>query len=61
MRLTAGDFAKAIEIAFIIMIKHIMFGFKKKKSNNIIYVETDTDDIETNALKILEAARKIVW
>ena len=38
-----------------------MFGLKKKRHENIIYVETDTDDIETNALKILDAASKIIW
>jgi hypothetical protein len=34
---------------------------KKKKSKNIIYVNADTDDIETNALKVLEAANGIKW
>ena len=43
------------------MIKPIMFGLKKKNSKNLIYVETDTDDIETNAMKILDAAGKITW
>jgi hypothetical protein len=37
-----------------------MFGLKKKNNKNLIYVETDSDDIETNALKILEAAGKIL-
>ena len=31
----------------------------KKNYKNLIYVETDSDDVETNALKILEAAGNI--
>lgn len=57
----SGDFAKAIEITLYYYDKAYMFGLKKKDINNIIYVETDTDDIETNALKILEASGKIRW
>ena len=56
-----GDFAKAIEIVLYYYDKAYMFGLKKKKSANIIYVNTDTDDIEANALKVLEAAGQIKW
>ncbi len=56
-----GDFAKAIEIVLYYYDKAYLFGLKKKDSKNIIYVNTDTDDIETNALKILEASEKIRW
>ena len=56
-----GDFAKAIEITLYYYDKAYLFGLKKKKSSNIIYVETDTDDIEVNAHKVLEAASKINW
>ena len=57
----AGNFARAVEITLYYYDKAYMFGLKKKNSSNIIYVETDSDDIETNALKLLDVARKIVW
>ena len=56
-----GDFAKAIEIALYYYDKTYLFGLKGKNSKNIIYIKTDSDDIETNTLKILEAAGKISW
>lgn len=56
-----GDFAKAIEIVLHYYDKAYMFGLKKKKSANIVYVNTDTDDIEANAAKVLDAAGKIKW
>jgi tRNA 2-selenouridine synthase len=55
------DFAKAIEIVLYYYDKAYMYGLKKKNSKNVIYVDTDTDDVESNALKILEAASKIKW
>lgn len=56
-----GDISKAIEISLNYYDKAYMYGLKKKESKNIIYVETDTDDIEKNASKILEAANAIKW
>jgi tRNA 2-selenouridine synthase len=56
-----GNVDRAIEITLSYYDKAYMFGLKKKSSRNIIYVETDSDDIELNALKILDASRKIVW
>lgn len=56
-----GDFAKAIEIVLFYYDKAYLFGLKRKDSDNIIYVNSDTDDVESNALKILEAAGKIIW
>jgi len=56
-----GDFAKAIEITLYYYDKAYLFGLKKKGNKNIIHVKTDSDDIETNALKILDAAGKITW
>ena len=44
-----GDFARAIEITLYYYDKAYLFGLKKKNNENIIYVETDSDDIETNA------------
>ena len=56
-----GDFTKAIEITLSYYDKTYLFGLKKKSNKNIIYIETDSDDIEANAMKILDAAGKINW
>jgi len=56
-----GDFARAIEITLYYYDKAYVFGLKRKIQKNLIFVEAQTDDVETNALKILEAAEKIVW
>jgi tRNA 2-selenouridine synthase len=57
----SGDFARAIEITLYYYDKAYLFGLKKKSTANIKYVQTDSDDIETNALKILDVAGKITW
>lgn len=57
----SGDFAKAIEITLLYYDKAYQYGLKKKKSGNIIYVKTDSDNIEANALKILDVSRNIRW
>lgn len=56
-----GDFAKAIEITLNYYDKAYLYGINKKNSNKIIYIKADTDNIETNALMVLEAAGKIIW
>jgi tRNA 2-selenouridine synthase len=56
-----GDFAKAIEIILHYYDKAYLFGLKKKQGKNIFYINTDTDDIETNAVKVIEAEKKIIW
>ena len=56
-----GDKAKAIEITLYYYDKAYLFGLKKKSDKNIIYVEALSDDIETNAMKILEESGKIMW
>jgi tRNA 2-selenouridine synthase len=57
----SGDYAKAIEITLIYYDKAYLYGLKKKNQKKIIYLSSDTDDIETNALKVLEASRNIKW
>jgi tRNA 2-selenouridine synthase len=57
----SGDIAKAIEISLNYYDRAYMYGLTKKNPGNIIYVKTDTEDIETNSLKILDAASHIVW
>jgi tRNA 2-selenouridine synthase len=57
----SDNFAKAIEITLSYYDKAYLFGLNRKSSENIIYVETNTDNIEENAAKVLEASRKIKW
>lgn len=57
----AGDISKAIEISLYYYDKAYSFGLTRKKAENLIYVDTDTDDIEVNSRKILEAASNISW
>jgi tRNA 2-selenouridine synthase len=57
----AGDIAKAIEISLHYYDKAYTYGLAKKKSENLIYIETDSDDIEINGMKVLFAARSITW
>src|SRR5664279_124797 len=61
LAIDTGDFARAIEIVLYYYDKAYLFGLKKKDSKNLIYVNTDTDDIESNAQKVLDAAKKINW
>ena len=56
-----GDYSKAIEISLGYYDKAYRFGLKKKVSNNLICIETDTDDIGTNAMRVLDAAARISW
>jgi tRNA 2-selenouridine synthase len=53
------DFARAIEIILQYYDKAYLYGLKRKETKEIIYVETDTDDIETNARKVIEAAENL--
>lgn len=53
------DFAKAIEIVLNYYDKAYLFGLKQRGKKDIYFINADTDDIETNALKILEASKKI--
>lgn len=57
----SGDISKAVEISLSYYDKAYLYGLNKKKATNLIYVETDTDDIAINAQKVLEASKKIAW
>jgi tRNA 2-selenouridine synthase len=57
----SGDIGKAIEITLGYYDKAYMFGLKKKTGNNIICINADSDDIETNTVKVIAAAGKINW
>jgi tRNA 2-selenouridine synthase len=54
-----GDFEKAIEITLKYYDKTYMYGIRRKPARNLIFIETDSDDIDYNAKKVLEAANKI--
>jgi tRNA 2-selenouridine synthase len=56
-----GDFAKAIGITLKYYDKTYLYSIRNKPQGKIIYIETDTDNIEINTLKVLEAAGKISW
>ena len=56
-----NDFATAIRIVLRYYDKSYLHGLRKKESNEIIYVEASSDDVELNAQKILEVSGKITW
>ncbi len=56
-----GDFASAIRIVLRYYDKSYLHGLKSKHENRIIYVNSQTDNVEENASRILSAARNIVW
>jgi tRNA 2-selenouridine synthase len=56
-----GDFAKAIGITLKYYDKTYLYSIGRKPQEKIIYIKTDTDDVESNANKVIEAARKIDW
>jgi tRNA 2-selenouridine synthase len=56
-----GNFSRAVEITLDYYDKSYTYGLKKKSSGNIIRIETDTDDIQINARKVLEVAQEIAW
>jgi tRNA 2-selenouridine synthase len=54
-----ANFSRAIEITLNYYDKTYMFGLKKRPPEMVSYIETDTDVIDANVSKILEAAAKI--
>ena len=54
-----GDYVKAIEITLHYYDKTYLFGLGKRQDESIYYVNTVTDDIETNARLVIEAAGRI--
>jgi tRNA 2-selenouridine synthase len=54
-----GDYGKAIEITLHYYDKTYLFGLGKRQDESIYYVNTNTDDIETNARLVIEAAGRI--
>jgi tRNA 2-selenouridine synthase len=57
----AGDFSKAIEITLKYYDKAYLYSISKNHSGQVIYIEADTDNIEENADKVLEASKQITF
>jgi tRNA 2-selenouridine synthase len=51
-----GDIAKAIEISLKYYDKAYQFSIRRKPTKDLIYIETDTDNVGANAEKVLKAA-----
>jgi tRNA 2-selenouridine synthase len=51
-----GDLPKAIEIILSYYDKTYLYSIKQREKNNVIFVGTETDDVESNAKKMLKAA-----
>jgi tRNA 2-selenouridine synthase len=56
-----GDFAAAIEIVLHYYDKAYLFGLKRRNNKNTVYVSLESDNVEENAMKVLEAAAGIRW
>lgn len=56
-----GDLHKAVEIVLKYYDKAYRFGISRKENEKIQIIESDTADVETNALRVLEAAGRIKW
>ncbi len=55
-----SDYETAIRIVLEYYDKAYNYGLSKRKKGQIIFVETDTDNVEVNASRIIEAAASIV-
>jgi tRNA 2-selenouridine synthase len=58
--LQRGDFSTAIRITLEYYDKSYRYGLSKRPEGQVIYVETDTDDVAVNASKIAAAAAEMV-
>ena len=54
-----GDFAMAIRITLAYYDKSYNYALSKPHDRQVIYVETDTDDVSVNTSKVLEAANSL--
>lgn len=51
-----GDISKAIEISLVYYDKTYQYSIRRKNNADVVYVETNTDEVSVNAMKVLEAA-----
>ena len=54
-----GDFATAIRITLEYYDKSYSYALSRPQGRQVIYVDTDTDDVAVNASRVLEAARSL--
>jgi tRNA 2-selenouridine synthase len=54
-----GDFATAIRITLEYYDKSYNYALAKPQDRQVIFIETDTDDVAVNATKVLEAVRSL--
>lgn len=52
-----GDLEKAITITLLYYDKAYEYSIRKKTGAELIFADIDSDDVESNALKVLKAAR----
>jgi len=52
------DFATAIRIVLDYYDKAYKYGLSKRREGQVIYIDTDTDDVKINAAKVLEVSEK---
>jgi len=57
----SGDFQKAIEITLQYYDKAYLFGLKRREEKNTLYLDTDTDNIEINAGRIIEKVKDLTY
>jgi tRNA 2-selenouridine synthase len=55
-----GDFRTAIRIALEYYDKSYYYALSKRQDRQVIYIETDTDDVAVNAAMVTAAAKKLV-
>jgi tRNA 2-selenouridine synthase len=56
----SGNFSRAIEITLGYYDKTYLYSISKNHTGKVVWVETDTDDVEENAARVLEASEKII-
>ncbi len=58
--LQRGDYPTAIKITLEYYDKSYNYGLSKRPAGQVIFVETETDDVDVNAAKVKEAAGSII-
>jgi len=58
--LRKGDYPTAIRITLEYYDRSYNYGLSKRPAGQVVYVETDTDDVAVNAARVTEAALRII-
>jgi tRNA 2-selenouridine synthase len=59
--INSGDFREAVRLMLVYYDKTYMYSLRRRNAHKIIYVNSDTDDIDINTTLVLEASNKINW